>query len=242
MTLDERAYSDLEREFREQVKRDQAHGVECYYLPCVRPESKVDYIFVGMEPSSNGAASVEEGEKMVKEGADNFGCCTPPPDDATYQLGLFKLSFDRFLCQDGETYYMTDVSKGAMLVKNAGSSREKRFEDWYPLLQREIGIVGKLEATIIAIGKPVKELLDQKAGRPVDRILHYSRVAIAHRKRAAKNDQEGFVAFQEKEFGEGGRWSKDLTTSEMHLVFTYYKQFGRIQNNESRLRVRDLGV
>ena len=132
---------------------------------------------------------------------------------------------------------MTDVSKGAMLVKNAGSSREQRFKDWYPLLQREIGIVGKPDATIIAIGKVVKELLDHETGQSVDRVLHYSPVAAAHRKREADRDPKGFQEFTKEQFGEGGRWSEDLTTSEMNLIFTYWKQFGRIRASESRLRV-----
>ena len=238
MPLDENAYRSLEQQFREQVMKDRSRCIECYYLPCVKPENKVDYIFVGMEPSSGGADSVEDGEKKVKEGADNFGRCTPPPDDARYPLGLFKLSFDRFLRDGRETYYMTDVSKGAMFVKNAGSSRKKRFEDWYPLLRKEISIVGKPGATIIAIGKVVQELLKRKTDRTVNRVLHYSPVANAHRKREAERDSECFEAFKKAEFGEGGRWAEDLTTSEAHLIFTYYKQFGRIRDSESRLRAK----
>ena len=245
MPLDENAYSDLEQQFREQVIKDRSRGIECYYLPCVKPENmvdyifvSVDYIFVGMEPSSGGADSVEDGERKVREGANNFGCCCPPPYDARYPLGLFKLSFDRFLKDSGETYYMTDVSKGAMLVKNAAGSRKQRFEDWYPLLRKEISIVGKPGATIIAIGKQVQELLERKSGQPVDRVLHYSPVAAAHRKREAEKDPEGFEAFKKEQLGEGGRWAEDLTTSMMHLIFTYYKQFGRIRDSESRLRAR----
>ena len=237
MPLDEIAYSNLEQQFREQVIKDRSCGVECYYLPCVKPENMVDYIFVGMEPSFGRAKSVEEGEKKVTEGrANNYGCCTPPPDDAKHGLDLLKLSFDRFLCQPGETYYMTDVSKGAMLVKKAGIDRKQRFEEWYPLLLKEIGIVGKPGAPIIAIGKEVKEFLARKTCRPVNRVLHYSPMANAHRKREPEGF--GFEAFKKAEFGEGGRWAEDLTTSMMHLIFTYYKQFKGIQDSESRLRAR----
>ena len=236
MPLDENAYSNLEQQFREQVKRDRARGIECYYLPCVKPKDRVDYIFVGTEPSSGRATSVEDGEQKVREGANNFGCCTPPPYYARYPLGLFKLSFDRFLCKSGQIYFMTDVSKGAMLVKNAADSREKRFEDWYPLLQKEIRMVGKPDATIIAIGKEVKELLDRKTKGDVNRVLHYSPNAALHRRREAENDQKGFEAFKKKQFDVDGQWAEDLTPSMMHLVFTYYKQFGRIRDSESRLR------
>ena len=31
-------------------------ALECYYLPCVKPENMVDYIFVGMEPSAGGGS------------------------------------------------------------------------------------------------------------------------------------------------------------------------------------------
>ena len=102
---------------------------------------------------------------------------------------------------------MTDVSKGAMLVKNAAGSRKPRFEDWYHLLRKEISIVGKPGATIIAIGKQVQELLERKSGQPVDRVLHYSPVAVGHRKREADRDPKGFQEFTKEQFGEGGRWS-----------------------------------
>ena len=74
MALDKTSYHDLERRFREQVKRDQENAMERLfqgrgvYLPCREPENQVDYVIVGMEPSFAWAGSVEEGEKKIAEG------------------------------------------------------------------------------------------------------------------------------------------------------------------------------
>ena len=215
------------------------HGLGVY-LPCVKPKNMVDYIFVGMEPSFGWADSVEDGERKVEEGFTNFGASTPP-DDAKHPLDLLKLSMKRFLCQPGETYFLTDVSKGAMPVEMAGIDRKQRYEEWYPLLLEEIGIVGKPGAPIIAIGKDVYNFLRQSGleegtGRRLYDVVHYSPQAVRAWKTEYDRDQEGFEEFMKAEFGERGRWAKDLALSRMQLVFTYYKQFEWIRNSESQLR------
>ena len=249
MPLDEIAYSNLEQHFRDQVIRDRSRVIQWVvkkglgvYLPCLKPKNMVDYIFVGMEPSFGWADSVEDGEKKVEEGATNFGAFTPP-DDAKAPLDLLKLSFERFLCQPGETYYLTDVSKGAMPVEMADIDREQRYEEWYPLLLEEIDIVGQPGAPIIAIGKEVENFLQQndlegKTGRPLYAVLHYSNRAARYRKTEAEGDPEGFEAFKKEEFGEGSRWAKDLSTSKMQLIFTYKKQFDGIEFGNTQFRVR----
>ena len=185
MPLDETEYSSLEQRFRDQVIRDRSRVIQWVvkkglgvYLPCKKPKDMVDYIFVGMEPSFGWADSVEDGEKKVEAGATNFGAFTPP-DDAKAPLDLLRLSIERFLCRPGETYYLTDVSKGAMPVAMADIDREQRYEEWYPLLLEEIDIVGKPSALIIAIGKQVHNFLQQndlegKTGQPLHAVLHYS--------------------------------------------------------------------
>ncbi len=240
MPLDEIAYSNLEQHFRDQVIRDRSRVIQWVvkkglgvYLPCKKPENMVDYIFVGMEPSFGWADSVEDGEKKVEEGATNFGAFTPP-DDAKAPLDLLKLSIERFLCQPGETYYLTDISKGAMPVAMAGIDREQRYEEWYPLLLEEIDMAGKPGAPIIAIGKQVKNFLQQndlegKTGRPLYAVLHYSNQAARYWKTEAEGDPKGFEEFKEAEFSEGRRWAKDLSTAKMQLIFTYKKQFEGIE-------------
>ena len=111
MPLDKTAYHDLERLFRAQVEKDKAHAIERavqgwgVYLPCVEPDSQVDYIIVGMEPSFRWADSIVYAEKKIAEGARNFGW----PSNDSEPLALFMLSIERFLCQQGETYHLTDV-------------------------------------------------------------------------------------------------------------------------------------
>lgn len=236
MPLDENAYSNLEQQFRGQVIKDRSRVIQWVvkqglgvYLPCVKPKDMVDYIFVGMEPSFGWADSVEDGEKKVEEGFTNFAASTPP-DDAKHPLDLMNLSIERFLCKPGETYYLTDVSKGAMPVAMADIDREQRYKEWYPLLLEEIDIVGKPDAPIIAIGKQVEKFLrqnglEEETGQRLHDVVHYSPQAVRAWKREAERDQEGFEAFKKAEFGEMGRWAKDLALSRMQLVFTYKKQF-----------------
>lgn len=239
--LIETDYDKLEECFRTQVLKDRIHlrkwveekglGV---YLPCERPKNKVDYIFVGMEPSFGWADNVEEAEKRVRDGeVKNFGSLTVS-DNATDPLDLLKLSIERFLCRPGETFFLTDVSKGAMPVTIAANDREQRYERWYPLLLKEIQIVGKPGVSIIAIGDKVQQFLNRKeaerdTGRTMPVVMHYSRQAVGHWKREAEKDPEGFEAFKKKEFIERNRWAKDLPTSKMQLIFTYKKQLTGIR-------------
>ena len=78
MPLDKTAYHNLERLFEAQVDRDKAHAIERIvqgwgvYLPCVEPESWVDYVIVGMEPSFGWANSIEDARKKVQGGFRNF--------------------------------------------------------------------------------------------------------------------------------------------------------------------------
>lgn len=246
MPLDENAYSNLEQQFKDQVLRDRLRVIQWVvkigmgvYLPNVKPKHMVDYIFVGMEPSFGWAKSVEDGEKKVEKGFRNFRTS----EDAKSTLNLLKLSINRFLLRCGETYHLTDVSKGAMPVKRAEIDREKRYKEWYPLLLKEIDVVGKPGASIIAIGKKVEKYLrrndlEGKTGRRLHNVMHYSANAGRWRKREAERDPKGFEAFKNVEFGERGRWPKDLASSRMQLVFTYYKQFKGIRNSESQLRVK----
>ena len=66
------------------------------------------------------------------------------------------------LCQDGESYYVTDLAKGAMLTNEEGSGNEKKYDEWYPLLEKELGLVAKPDAKIISIGNRVGQLPFQK--------------------------------------------------------------------------------
>ena len=236
MPLDKTAYDNLEQLFRAQVDRDKAHAIERVvqgwgvYLPCVVPADQVNYIFVGMEPSFRWADNVQEGEKKVEQGARNFG----QPGNPKETLALFILSIERFLCQPGETYHLTDVSKGAMPVTVAALDRDRRYEEWYPLLLKEIAIVGKPGAPVVAIGKEVEGFLQKRdlegtTGRTLYAVQHYSLQASRYYKVEAESDPDGFGRFKESEFSEDGGWPRDLSPAKKQLVFAYKKQFEAIQ-------------
>ena len=149
MPIDEARYKDLERCFEAQVQEDRAHAKgRGVYLPCPQPKDQVDYIFVGMEPSFDWADDDEDAEKKICKGFRNYwGCERPPskllPNKPKHPLRLFVDSIDRFLRQSEETYHLTDLAKGAMPVKVAALERDRRYEAWYPLLLKEIEIVGR---------------------------------------------------------------------------------------------------
>ena len=236
MPLDKKAYHNLEGLFRAKVDRDKAHVIERVvqgwgvYLPCVEPANQVDYIFVGMEPSLGWAEGIGDAEKKIAGGFRNFGW----PDDHRQPLALFMLSIEKFLCQAGETYHLTDVSKGAMPVAVAALDRGRRYEEWYPLLLEEIAIVGKPGAPVIAIGKKVKRFLQRRdlegtTGRPLYPVKHYSLQASRYYKEEANNDPDGFERSKKEEFSEGGGWPADLTLAKKQLVFAYKKRFEAIQ-------------
>lgn len=239
MPFDKTRYHDLEEQFRSQVERDRAHVIERVvqywgvYLPCEEPKDQVDYVFVGMEPSFGWAKDVKDAEGKIAEGYRNF----VGPQKKSDPLALFIQSINRFLCEKGETYHLTDLSKGAMPVTVAALDRDRRYEQWYPLLLDEIEIVGKPGAPVIAIGKKVetflrKHRLHNKPGRPLYRVLHYSRQASAHWKTSADEDEKGFEAFKNAEFGDNSCWPADLSCAKKKLVFAYKRKFEEIIANE----------
>ena len=242
MPIDKTAYCKLEETFKAQVEKDKEHTIERVvqglgvYLPCKEPDSQVDYVIVGMEPSFGWAGSIEQAEKKIAKGARNFDW----PDNKIEPLALFRLSIKRFLCQQGETYHLTDVSKGAMPVTVAALDRDRRYKEWYPLLLEEIKIVGKPCAPVIAIGKKVETLLKKRnlegeTCRPLYRVLHYSLQASAHFKAEAEKDPKCFEAFKKSEFGENKLWGPDLSLTKKRLVFAYKKQFETIKGEQECL-------
>ena len=245
MPIDKSAYKNLEQRFNNQVISDRLHQEgRGYYLPSVMPKNKVNYIFVGMEPSNPKGLCNKDGEEAVEDGYKNFSAFDPPckaekyATSATDPVTLFNISIARFLCQDEKPYYLTDVSKGAMLGGIARLNRPQRWQGWYPLLLEEFDIVGEPNAPIIAIGKAVENFLRKndlkgKTGRSLYSVLHYSPQAAKHRKREPARDPEGFEAFKNEEFVERGRWAQGLSLSKMQLIFTYKKQLGRIKDKVS---------
>ena len=146
-------YATLECKFRQQVKDDWQRGVRSLYWPVIPPKGPVDYVLIGMEPATN---------KELTEPTSNYSMPGPPHYNQAVATENFLLNHcvKEYLCQGDETYHLTDLSKGAMAIKDAGRRRWDRWEMWYPLLEEELRLVWKPGKTrIIAVGRKVESFL-----------------------------------------------------------------------------------
>lgn len=230
----EQKYAKLEEKFRRQVARDEKRwDVESVYLPTVVPSGPVDFVLVAMEPSMGGK-SKEEMQRWIDEGARNF--CNSPED--------FILHFcaRNYLCRNGETYHVTDLAKGAMPTKATAAGNAEKYEDWYPLFEKELKLIAQPNARIISIGKEVGRFLSGKRLRGhAGTILHYSPQAIPHRRRAIVGRKAEYEQFASslRELPKGESCSEPqkaipLSESRKQLAFTYKVCF-------EHLSVRKLG-
>ena len=183
-------YADLERLFQHQVVEDrEKHDITSIYLPNIQPDSPVDFVFIGMEPSlGRWAPNPENACNTIDNGFKNFA----------FSIEDFILHYciEKFLCNGAKTYYLTDLSKGAMLVSEAYEKAQDRYDRWYPLLERELSLVAKPDARIISIGARVGSfLLGKGLPRHYRMIIHYSGQASRYRGREAKKDKKGFKKF-----------------------------------------------
>lgn len=176
----------LERKFVAAVAVDGS-----VYLPNFTPVGPVDAILIGMEPSLGWWAQPPSQAAMrVAAGFRNF----------MWSLEDFILHYAarRFFCPPGKRYHLTDVSKGAMRVAEAGIDRHARYSRWAPLLEEEVQLVAKPGAHIIAIGKDVRAFLDHRfPGRCITTIMHYSPQAGAARTAAVAGQEGKYRSFAE---------------------------------------------
>ena len=163
-------YKKLEEKFKRQVDYDsRSTCAHSEYLPNIAPQSPVDFVLIGSEPSTGG---------------NSKGYCSPKNFSGSVEDFILHFCIKEYLCQRDETYYLTDLSKGAMPVRVASRpERTRRYKAWYPILLEEINLVSKPGSTsIIAIGGEVWSFLSkQKDQRLNGRILHYSKNAVPHR-------------------------------------------------------------
>lgn len=152
MTFEE-AYNKIEKKFQRQVEIDnETLGIESIYLPNMMPAGPVDYVLVGMEPSLKGfAKDIQDAKWLIEKGFRNF-CC------------VWQIHFpvQEYLCQDGETYHLTDLAKGSMETTAVGAGNKNKYKAWYPLLEEELSLVAKPDAKIISIGGKVGGFLLEK--------------------------------------------------------------------------------
>lgn len=159
------------------------------FVPSPEPGGPVQYVFTCMEPSLGGR-SPEELQARMEAGVRNF----------LNSVEDFILHFcaHRYLCDSGERYHVTDVSKGAMPVSRAGANRRERYDRWYSLLQEEIDLVATSDAHCFAVGKSVDEFLGERDFQwPFTYLLHYSPQAARARNKGIEGSEDRFEAFQE---------------------------------------------
>ncbi len=234
----EQAYLELEQEFRRRVADDcRQWKFESVYLPNVAPQIPVDYVLVAMEPSLKGWANdLEDARKRINRGFKNF-------------CGVWQLHYPvgKYLCQDGETFYLTDLAKGAMATGSPGAANEEKYDAWYPLLEKELGLVAKPDAKIISVGGRVGGFLSKKGlyGH-VGTVPHYSGQAAGHRGQEIPGREREFKKFR-SELGDIPSWTHKPyqscdtghecrvvkpTETQAKLLFDYQVRFERIRRQE----------
>jgi hypothetical protein len=84
-----------------------------------------------------------------------------------------------------------------MTVSKAHSDRRGRYARWVALLQEEVELIAKPHARIVAIGREVRALLDDRHGfaRDITPVMHYSPQASRYRDTAVEERGPEFQAF-----------------------------------------------
>lgn len=178
----------LEKEFRATAAEEGS-----IYLPNFTPAGPVDAVLIAMEPSRKGwAPDEDQAARRIASGFRNFMWST--------EAMILHWAARRHLCESGQTYHITDISKGAMPVVNANVGRSARYDRWAPLLKKEIELVSKPRTQLIAIGGKVSSFL-RRSGISSDfkSVIHYSPLARAARNAAAEQlGQAQFRVFGEQ--------------------------------------------
>jgi hypothetical protein len=85
-----------------------------------------------------------------------------------------------------------------MTVEKARIDRRARYARWADLLDKEIRLIGKPGAHVIAIGRDVYGFLERKGfDGDVKTVMHYSALANAARNAAVIEREDEFRAFSE---------------------------------------------
>ena len=227
MTFEE-AYRELEKEFAERVEQDNERwNLQSIFLPNITPKAPVDYVLVGMEPSlGRWGRTKETAQKKIDEGFRNF---SGAPQDS-----FIHFCIKTFLCPDGETYYLTDLAHGAMLTTSPGAGNTDKYNAWYPLFEKELGLVAKPRARIISIGDRVGRFLSNKGlyGHS-GTIPHYSDNAAHSRGKEGIGRKHQYQNFSKDlpTLTEGTSFR--LTESRTKLMFDYKVRFERIREQGS---------
>ena len=201
--------------------------------PNLTPKAPVDYVLVAMEPSLKGwAQDIPDAQEKIAKGFRNF--CG---------VWLLHSSISEFPCRDGETYYLTDLAKGAMATSSKGAGSKDKYE-WYPLLEREIALVSKPDVRVISIGSRVGGFLSEKClDGHAGTIPHYSGSGAVYRGREIPGREKEFEKFaaslvnvpsylrRPSQSCETGHVPARVTPTASHkkLLFDYKVRFERIR-------------
>lgn len=219
-------YEDLERKFCERVQKDfDDYCLENVMLRNIQPDGLVDFILIAQEPAGGytltGARPPDW--ECVKD-KENRNFCGQKNDF------MFQYCVRNYLCEENQTYYLTDLSKGAMPPKQAKDTSVETHKRWYPLLVEELNLVAKPERTrIIAIGKTKvhKFLRRRKEFEGIEWVIHYSRAAIGARSKAIEPWLDEFP-----EFAKTLKFEDILDTTEKVLCRAGYSKESRQKKHQ----------
>ena len=187
MSFGER-YRGLEEKFKKQIDVDNDRwGVGSQFLANIAPDGPVDYVLIAMEPSFGGGSG--ETPHGDAHSSKNFS--------GSLQDFILHFCIKEYLCKGERSYYLTDLSKGAMPVRLAETDRQRRYETWFPLLCEELNLVAQTNARIVAIGNEVDGFLRrQNLPRSLaGKIIHYSYRAAGFWRRMPELYPERFEEF-----------------------------------------------
>ena len=160
------------------------------FLPNPEPLGPVEYVFVCMEPSlGRWARSTDEARSKVEAGFQNF--------ISSIEDFILHFCIQQYLCEPTQRYHITDLSKGAMLVKRAGVARTQRYDRWYGLLVEELDLVATSGAGVFAVGNAVAQHLERRAlPMPFTKVIHYSGLAARARAAGIVGHEDRFEALR----------------------------------------------
>lgn len=164
--------------------------------------------------------------------------------------GVWQLHYPvgKYLCKDGETCYLTNLAKAAVGTGFPGAGNEEKYEAWYPLLEKELGLVAKPDAKIISVGGKVGSFLSKKGlyGH-VGTIPHYSGQAAGQpgpgrypsgrrSSRGSGRNWEPYPVETHKPYRSCDTGHEALevtpTATEVKMLFDYKVRFERIRQQE----------
>lgn len=198
-----------------------------------RVDRPVRYLLVAMEPAEDW---------INKKGTDikawwNLAGAKPGSD------GTVQFAAREWLCDNTETFLMTDIAKCP--AAEATATRSHRWGNCDLILQEEVGLFPSLRA-VIGVGKAVRDDLRARPwmkGRRLFRILHWSGVGVANQMKlfAALPEAErglsssdiaryrAFVNERRRAIGKDGDHDVEVKASTTALLAVYRRQFGCIK-------------